>query len=77
MFDKCPGTANIRTPELKLKKCPQCDEEVEIFSNELQTNCPNCGLTIYNNIESCISWCKFAEECVGEETYHKLRKQKN
>jgi len=75
MFDECPGAANIRTPTLEIKKCPQCGEEVEIFSNEMQVECGNCGLTIYNDLESCVQWCKYAKECVGEELYKKLMKK--
>ncbi len=72
MFDKCPGAVNVRTPTIKIKKCPQCGENVEMFSNELQTNCPECGFTIYDNIASCVKWCKFAVECVGQETYDRI-----
>jgi len=75
MFDQCPGAAHIRTPTLEIKKCPQCGEEVEIFSNEMQVECGNCGLTIYNDLESCVQWCKYAKECVGEELYKKLMKK--
>jgi len=38
--------------------------------------CPNCGFIIYNDINSCIQWCKHAKECVGEELYKKLMKLK-
>jgi len=76
MFDKCPGAANIRTPIIEIKKCPECGEEVEIFSDEMKVNCPNCDFTIYNDIQSCVQWCKYAKECVGEELYNRLRKKK-
>jgi len=73
MFSKCPGAANIRTPTLTVKQCPQCDAAVEIFSNDIKVECEQCGFTIYNNIESCIKWCSYAKECVGEEMFHRLR----
>ena len=76
MFDKCPGAAHIRTPTIITKKCPQCGREVEIFSNEMQTRCGKCGFTIYNDLGSCVQWCKYAEECVGEELYRKLKKKR-
>jgi hypothetical protein len=72
MLDHCPGAANLQTPTLSIKKCPQCDEEVELFSNDISVKCSNCGFIVYNNIESCIQWCKHAKECVGEETYNRL-----
>lgn len=76
MLDHCPGTANLRTPTLSIKKCPQCGEDVEIFSNDLKVECGNCGFTIYNDILSCVQWCKYAKECVGEEIYRKLIEKK-
>ena len=76
MHDHCPGTANLRTPTLTIKKCPQCGEEVEIFSNDVKVVCGNCGFVIYNDILSCIQWCRYAKECVGEETYRKLVEKK-
>ena len=76
MLDHCPGAANIRTPTLAIKKCPQCGEEVELFSNDISVKC-KCGFVVYNDIESCIQWCKHAKECVGEEMYNKLMAQKN
>ena len=72
MFDKCPGANVIRTPKLKEKKCPECGGPVEIFSTDLQVRCPNCGYTIFDNIQSCITWCKYARECVGDEVYERL-----
>ena len=32
MPDKCPGAADMRTPTLKIKNCPECNGEVELFS---------------------------------------------
>ncbi|MEW6620734.1 MAG: hypothetical protein AB1422_15600 [bacterium] len=75
MFDKCPGLANISTPTLKIKECPDCKEEVEIFSNETMVRC-KCGFIVYNDIQSCLQWCKYAKECVGEKIYNKLKRSK-
>ena len=72
MLDHCPGAANIRTPTLSIKKCPRCGEEVEVFSNDIKVTCEGCGFVIYNDILSCVQWCKYAKECVGEETYLNL-----
>jgi ribosomal protein S27E len=69
----CPGAANISgTPTLVVKKCPDCGNEVELFSSDTQQKCKKCGFIVYNNIQSCIKWCKSARECVGEEMYEKL-----
>ena len=75
MIDKCPGSANLRTPTLKLKKCPECGRDVEIFSVDIQVKCDNCGFIIYNDIQSCLQWCKYAKQCVGKETYDRLLKK--
>jgi NADH pyrophosphatase NudC (nudix superfamily) len=77
MLDHCPGAANLRTPTLSIKKCPQCGEEVELFSNDISVKCSTCGFVVYNEIESCIQWCKHAKECVGDEMYRKLMERKN
>lgn len=69
----CPGSANITgTPTLAVKRCPQCGSEVELFSTDLQVSCSKCGFIVYNDIQSCIKWCKKARECVGEEKYLEL-----
>jgi ribosomal protein S27E len=76
MFDHCPGAANIRTLTLSIKKCPQCGGEVEIFSNDISVKCDRCGFVIYNDIATCVQWCKHARECVGEEEYRRLTGEK-
>ena len=34
--------------------------------------CEKCGFVIYNDKLSCVQWCKYAKQCVGEEVYHNL-----
>lgn len=72
MINECPGVTDLKTPTLTLKTCPQCGEEVEIFSNEMKVTCNTCGSIIYNDIVSCVQWCKHAKECVGDEMYRNL-----
>ena len=72
MQERCPGSSNMRTPTLKLKDCPECGGEVELFSIDRSVKCGQCGFTVYNEIETCVLWCKYAKECVGEELYNKL-----
>jgi hypothetical protein len=76
MLDHCPGAANLKTPTLTIKKCPQCGEEVELFSNDVSVQCSGCGFITCNDIESCIQWCRHAKEWVGEEMYRKLWTEK-
>jgi len=35
------------------------------------------GFMVYNDIESCIPWCRNAKECGGEQMYNKIMAQKN
>jgi ribosomal protein S27E len=75
MLDHCPGAANIRTPTLSIRKCPQCGEEIEIFSNDISVKCSSCGFIVYNETASCLQWCKYARECVGTEAFERFMKQ--
>jgi NADH pyrophosphatase NudC (nudix superfamily) len=71
MLDRCPGGSLLRTPTLEIRKCPQCGEELEVFSNDLSVKCSNCGFVVYNDVQSCARWCSRARECLGEEMYKK------
>ena len=75
LLDRCPGAANLRTPTLAVKKCLQCGNEVEIFSNEPSATCDRCGTVIWNDSASCIRWCRYAEECMGPEAVRKFRER--
>ncbi|MDD5311529.1 MAG: hypothetical protein PHO26_00640 [Dehalococcoidia bacterium] len=75
MIFKCPGAANIRTPTIKIKKCPRCGGEVELFSIDMKADCPSCGQTVFNNISSCAQYCQYAEQCLGTETFQKFKQQ--
>jgi transposase len=72
MVLQCPGSENLRTPSPSIRRCPECGEEVEIFSPDIKVVCTNCGFIMYNDIARCIHWCKYAKECVGEDIYRKL-----
>jgi NADH pyrophosphatase NudC (nudix superfamily) len=69
---QCPGAGNVRTPTIKLKKCPQCGAEVELFSIDMKVDCPGCRMPVFNDVNSCVKWCKYAEDCLGTETYNRL-----
>jgi len=77
MLSKCPGVSTILMPTIKLKPCPKCGGEVEVVSTDMKTDCPACGFTIYNDTTSCVQWCEYARDCVGEEIYERLRKEKD
>ena len=63
----CPGSVSIRgTPTLAVKKCPECGNEVELFSTDAKAECGQCGFVVYNDRQSCILWCRNAGKCFGE-----------
>jgi len=74
MLFKCPGVQNLRTPTIKLKQCPACGTEVELFSIDMKVDCPGCGKPVFNNLNSCVDYCQHAEQCLGAETYQRLKK---
>ena len=75
-FDGCPGAAAFRgTPELKEKTCPDCGEVIEMFTGDMQIQC-ECGFVAYNDVQSCVSWCAYARECVGDEMYERIAGKK-
>ncbi len=76
MYGSCPGVSRLRTPTLTIKICPRCGSEIELFSTDISVPCDKCGFVAYNDIQSCISWCKYAKLCVGEELYNKLTEGK-
>ena len=71
----CPGTFNVKTPTLKIKKCPECGADVELFSIDVSLKCEKCDFLVYNDVQNCIQWCKYAKDCVGEELFGKLKKR--
>ena len=78
MIANCPGADRFKQPKPESVKCASCGEEAEIWTDEFQTTCPNCQkkVTRAQAFQSCLDWCKFAKECVGELVYNKYMKSK-
>lgn len=78
VLDFCPGSKKFKNPEPENIKCPNCGENVEIWTDEIQAICPKCKSTILRPQEgaSCLDWCKYAKECIGEVTYNKYMQNK-
>jgi len=73
MTFKCPGQdrRNIKAETLH---CATCGTEAEIFSDEVKVKCRKCGeLICRERLPSCVDWCKFARDCVGEERWRKMK----
>ncbi len=73
---KCPGSKVVREPIPEIHTCPNCGEEVEIWTNELKRKCSSCGETVTRELDAswCIQWCHYAKECIGVEKYEELLK---
>ncbi|MFA7246511.1 MAG: hypothetical protein WC169_05015 [Dehalococcoidia bacterium] len=63
---RCPGPSGGGTPALLIRPCPQCGEEVEIFSTDVRVECPACGEVVLNKSNLCAEYCKYAEQCRGK-----------
>jgi hypothetical protein len=76
--DSCPGSNEIKQPKPEDIPCRNCGKPVEIWSDETESKCKECG-QINSRIlgPSCIDWCAFAKECVGEDKYKKLKTGQN
>ncbi len=61
-----------RTPTIIEKTCPNCGELIEMFSIDTQAHCEKCGFVAYNDTLSCVQWCKYARQCVGDEMYRHM-----
>ena len=70
IMDGCQGRP--RTPTIIEKICPNCGSEIELFSIDTEMVCENCGYTVYNDTLSCVQWCKYAKDCVGEDMYKNM-----
>jgi predicted RNA-binding Zn-ribbon protein involved in translation (DUF1610 family) len=70
----CPGSAGIKSPTIELVRCKSCGVENEIFTDENSVLCENCGKIVLRSMDpTCIDWCKWAKECIGEEKYKELK----
>jgi hypothetical protein len=73
----CPGAKILRQPQPEMFDCPDCGEEIEIWTDEIRGVCSNCGRILFRDgYMSCLAWCKFAEDCIGEEAYNRYKKNR-
>lgn len=70
IMDGCQGKP--RTPTIEEKICPNCDSTIEVFSTDTEVACENCGFVVYNDALSCVQWCKYARQCVGDAMYEQM-----
>ena len=75
MFNnECPGSKDIKSPKPEEIKCRHCGAEVEIWTDETETKCKERGNMNSRLIgPTCLDWCAFAKECVGEDKYRRIK----
>lgn len=72
--NECPGSKDIKNPSPEELSCGKCGASVEIWTDESETKCKSCGNTVTRIIgPTCLDWCAFAKECVGEDKYRKIK----
>ena len=73
MINKCPGQDN-RNIKVEILECPDCEYQIEVFSDEIKVRCPECkNLACRQRLPTCIDWCKSAKECIGVEKWKQLK----
>ncbi len=73
----CPGSKLLRQPTPEIFDCPSCGEEVEIWTDEFKASCPGCHRTVFSDTTmSCLDWCKYGKECVGDTIYDRHLRNK-
>ena len=66
MIVNCPGSKMFKQPQPENIKCPHCQADAEIWTDEVKVKCPNCGKIICRERgQSCLDWCKYAGQCMG------------
>ena len=71
--DVCPGAKKFIQPDIVIRSCPSCGEEVEFFDYETEQNCPKCGKTVKQEMDnSCLMWCEHSEKCLNDIENRKL-----
>lgn len=73
----CPGASRIKEPIPELFKCSKCGADVEIWTHEFSRKCQICGNNVLKEeVPTCIEWCDYGKECVGEEAYNRYMEAK-
>jgi len=72
--NSCPGSKEIKQPRPEEIRCRKCGRILEIWSDETEVKCKSCGEVNSRLMgPSCIDWCAFAKECIGEDKYRRLK----
>lgn len=63
--DTCPGIKKFVRPVPAYFSCPECDGQVEIWSDEEVGVCDTCNKEFGRpeKEQSCLDWCEYADKC--------------
>jgi len=56
----CPGLSQFIRPKPDYIRCLHCNGQIEIWSDEEETKCDNCGATVTRGVQFCLDWCEYA-----------------
>ena len=74
---RCSGATAFAQPKIEVLPCPDCGTDVEVWSDEATGQCPSCSRTVIRTAtQSCVDWCRYAKECLGDEKYRKYGEMK-
>jgi len=59
----CPGINKFVRPKPEYIKCHRCRVEVEIWSDEREAKCLECGAKVSREVASCLDYCEYASKC--------------
>lgn len=76
-FKRCPGSMAFAQPKIEIVRCPHCGDDAEVWTDEAEGKCRNCGRLVCRTVtQSCIDWCKYARDCLGDEGHKKYQDMK-
>lgn len=63
--EACPGIRDLLRPTMKYVKCHACGGAVEIWSDEGEGECLDCGAKWVkpDRENSCLEYCEYADKC--------------
>jgi DNA-directed RNA polymerase subunit RPC12/RpoP len=50
MNASCPGASRFKDAVPEMIRCPHCDTEVEIWSDEFRARCQNCRAWVFREM---------------------------
>ena len=76
-FKRCPGSMAFAQPKIEIVRCPHCGDDAEVWTDEAAGKCRKCGRPVCRTVtQSCIDWCKYARDCLGDEGHKKYQDMK-